>query len=185
MAIDAVEAARRSSRPVFDRNAMAIGYEGEAAAALVNLLRVLPNELRKNIALAVRDGARAVAEDARDLLSRTRAKGRRYKVGPLTAIIVGGANASSRPGEPPAQQSGELRRSLRVVKHRRDGLAYRIETEFYALFLEGGASGPGARRLDRRPFLSVALEQRRDMIEAILAEQIERALAAVQEGDAL
>jgi hypothetical protein len=182
MAEDIVERAERTFRNA--GGSLSIGYDGEEANALIKALRALPADLRKGIALAVRDGARAVADDARDLLSRTRAKGKRYKVGPLTAIVVGGANASSRPGEPPAQQSGELRRSLRVVKQRRDGLAYRVETEFYALFLEGGASGPGARRLERRPFLSVALEQRRDLIESLIAEQVARALAAVQEGNA-
>ena len=158
---------------------LSIGYDDESEE-LFKALRALPAALRRNIALAVRDGAKMVAEDAKELLGGTRARGRRYKVGPLRAVIVSGSNDASPPGNPPAQQSGELRRSIRVQRQRRDGLAYRVEAEFYSLFLEAGASGPGRRRLEPRPFLSVALEGRRTLIEDMIAEQVDRALAEIQ-----
>jgi hypothetical protein len=178
MAADGVELSRVERGGA---RGLSIGYDDESAA-LVKSLRALPAALRKNIALAIRDSARMVAADAKDLLGGSKARGRRYKVGPLRAVIVTGSNDSSAPGAPPAQQSGELRRSIRVQRQRRDGLAYRVETEFYALFLEGGATGPGRRRLEPRPFLSIALANRRDMIEAAIGEQVERALAEIREG---
>lgn len=178
MAVDPVELARVERGR---SRGLSIGYDDESAE-LLKALRALPSALRKNIAVAIRDGAKMVAEDAKELLGGTRARGRRVKVGPLRAVIVSGSNDGSKPGNPPSQQSGELRRSIRVQRQRRDGLAYRVETEFYALFLEYGASGPGRRRLEPRPFLSIALSNRRDLIEALISEQVERAIAEIREG---
>lgn len=178
MAVDPVELARVERGRT---RGLSIGYD-DGSAELLKALRALPSALRKNISIAIRDGARMVAEDAKEMLKGTRAKGRRYKIGPLRAVITSGANEASAPGSPPSQQSGELQRSLRVQRQRRDGLAYRVETEFYALFLEYGAAGPGRRRLEPRPFLSIALANRRDLIEALISEQVERAIYEISQG---
>lgn len=179
MGVDQVELARVNRGA---KRGLSIGYDGEEANELVKALRRLPAALRKNIAAAVKEGASIVADDARELLRKTTARGRRYKVGPLTVVLRGEQNDGSKPGGPPAQQSGELRRSIRVKRARRDGLAYAIETEAYALFLEEGASGPGRRRLEPRPFLSTALENNRAFLEAYIAEHVARAVDEITQG---
>lgn len=161
------------------RASISIGYSPQAKE-LVEALSKLPADLRKEISAAIRMGARMVRDDARELLKATRAKGRRVRAGPLTFVLLKGRNEPSAPGAPPAQQSGELRRGLKVVRARRDGLAYRIEAQFYALWLEYGSSGPGKRKMEPRPFLSAALESNREVIEMQIEFAVARAVDAAQ-----
>ena len=180
MGIDLTEALEgRRSAPRRRLQDVSIGYE-DGSGDLIQALRLLPKELRQQIAAVIKASAKTVADEAKEMLAGTRARGRRRKIGPLTLVLIRGRNEPSAPGRPPVQQTGELRRSLRVVRQRRDGLAYRIEAEFYARFLEGGAEGSGKRRLQPRPFLSVALENNRALIEAQIAEAVQRAIDAVK-----
>lgn len=160
-----------------------IEIDGARAKLFVDAMRELPRDLQREIADAVKKGATAVAQTARQLL--------RKKKGP----------PASRPGDPPALDTGVLARSIRTRKARRDGSAYRIfAAQPYALFLEKGTETGGVRRTPRkreriamgiarrtvrfggvertkpRPFLTTALAERQADTTDFIAEAVARAL---------
>ncbi len=138
---------------------MALGIDFDQSQALrtVAVLERLPRQLTRDMAVAVRESAKGVAQQTRVLLRRKRFRGRRGK--------GGGAAA---PGEPPALRTGARVRSGGFRKVRRDGLAYVAEAkEFYARFLEVPKDGAA-----KHPFISIAVENRQDQIEARLVAAI-------------
>ncbi|GBR00529.1 hypothetical protein [Acetobacter oeni] len=98
-----------------------------------------------------------------------------------------GAHQASAPGEAPSRITGTLAKSIKVRAFRSgEGVSIR-DTAFYALFLEKGASGGGrmksggafvrgkrgvgkVRKLEPRPFLTRALQEREASIEPRLAQ---------------
>jgi hypothetical protein len=146
--------------------------------ALFDELKRLPRAMKADVAAAVRDAARDVRDEAKAMLAQTRARSRRRRLAPgVRLLLVTGRNEPSQPGRPPAQQTGELRRSIRAVRKRRDGLSYKVEAEFYARFLELGADGKGRRRLEPRPFLTAALRARATQVEARIVVAVDQLLA--------
>lgn len=113
--------------------------------------------------------------------------------------LIRGTKAS-KPGEPPANRTGNLARNLQV-RMGRGGQSVRIISKaqdgseaYYGRFLETGAVGGGGKAKTRnkrtkrgglynisskrvlkpRPFLSAALEQQQGAIDARLAEALGR-----------
>lgn len=135
-----------------------------AAARVAAALRLAPREIRKELLLVLRGAARLVATDARTLLRR------------------GGADL-------PNRRTGRLARSIRSRKAR--GLAYLVSSEQpggapVGKFFETSLEKPrftAAKRgrqprgvLQQRPFLTRALDARRDETQAAIAAAIDKAL---------
>lgn len=126
---------------------------------------------RKSLRKALRQAGQEVANFARAAIRGGGGKGKDHKV--------------SEPGQPPANLSGTLARSIKVRLLRGDGVRI-VDTAPYALSLEVGAVGSGSdsrtrvhrkrtweervaasdtkRRLLPRPFLSTALDQQENSI---------------------
>ncbi|MCI1439820.1 MAG: hypothetical protein LKH07_05040 [Acetobacter peroxydans] len=144
--------------------------------------------LRKNLQIAGQE----VAATARRNIRNATGTGRLY-YGPGGSIGYRGGRSSgqytaSAPGQAPVSVTGALARSIRarLLKGRYRDVESIRDTEFYAKFLEAGASGgrPGQRNqrargktyvsgkrvLKPRPFLSTALAQRAPDIRRRLAD---------------
>jgi hypothetical protein len=106
-----------------------------SARRLLDALGKLPKGLKREVADAVRRSAQDVARDARSLI-RSKAA-RRRKAG------------GSTPGEPPVSRSGDLAKSIKSVRARRDGMAYKVQSSYVGRFLEVGTS----RGVLARPFI--------------------------------
>jgi phage gpG-like protein len=136
-----------------------INVDTSEAEAVARVIKHLPRDLKRELTVALRKSATAVARKTRRLL-RSQRRGR------------------SRPGQPPARQTGALARSIRTKKSR-SGLSYSITASvFYATVLEAGAEGAGrgrANRIEPRPFLTAALED----LEAENKERIAKAVRDV------
>ena len=131
-----------------------ISVDTRDARRMVKVLEFIPKDMKRGISLALRESAKEIARDTRSLLRRKRA-GRRGE--------------ASRPGEPPALRTGALARSIGFRRGRRDGLSYVVEArEFYARFLEVGD--------EPRPFISLAFDRKRTVIENRIVEAITRTL---------
>ena len=129
--------------------AFEIVINSTAAAQTVKFLEALPSEIKRGIALELRELAKVTARDARSLLRSKRGGG-------------------SSPGGPPALRTGALARSIRFKRGRRDGLSYLVSaTEFYGRFLETA--------LDR-PFITLAVDRRRDQFRDRIVNAIQRAI---------
>jgi hypothetical protein len=148
---------------------MDVTVDTAGAKQLVDALRTLPPELRRRVSAALRQNAQALAVEARSLLRAGANAGFGERVD----------GVASPPGGPPATQTGLLRRSIRVVRGRRDGLGYRVVTPFYARFLEVGAErGRRGGTLDPRPFLTIARERQ----ARAAADRVAAAIRGVLEG---
>ena len=135
--------------------ALGINFDQSQALGTIKILERLPRQMTREIALAVRESAKEVAQETRRLLRRKRSRG--------------GVVEASSPGKPPALRTGALAHSIGFRRVRRDGLAYVVEArEFYGKFLELGRAP--------RPFISLAMETKRDRIEARLVAAITRTL---------
>jgi hypothetical protein len=143
---------------------MRIEVDVRQARAVNDALRKIPRAMTRPIWEVLRTGARDVAGDAR---RRTRS-----------------GRGPSAPGQPPARASGLLSRSIRTRRGR--DFSYQILTApeaYYGRFLETGTTErisrrPRARRgrLEPRPFLTAALDARKDEVFARLAATINRVL---------
>ena len=131
------------------------------AKRLLDAIGKLPKGLKAEVANAVRRSAQDVARDSRALI-RSKAAGRRKAGG-------------SRAGEPPVGRSGDLARSIKTVRARRDGLAYRVQSSYIGRFLEVGTS----RGLQPRPFITRALAARSEQTYSEIVSAIERTLDRV------
>lgn len=132
---------------------------------------------------ALREAAKLVAQEARALIRAKR-------------------GAPSSPGESPATESGALARSIRYRQSRRRALGVYIQAaEFYGRFLETGrkAGSQAGRRtaesgrvtsranarakrtsaMAPRPFLTTALERRRETIFGMLTQAIVASLERI------
>lgn len=119
-----------------------MAFELDKSDALRGLLRVadFPDLAREPIRRVLKDVAEAVRADAAASISRA---------------------GRSRPGQPPAMDSGALLRSLRTRLARtrkRDERAYAIAQEFYGFMLESGTRR-GTRRIRPRPFIVPAAQR--------------------------
>lgn len=153
----------------------------EEARQLVEDLRVdLPRSIERGIKRDLRLAGRVVAQRARQLLRLK--KGNRYRT-------RGGKRARnsgvSSPGEPPAQQRGDLARSIKY-RASKSGLHVAVFTG------KGGAHGrifefakntpritsKGLNRgpLARRPFLTRALDENQLVVAAIIKGALDRAI---------
>ena len=102
-------------------------------------------------------GATLIQESARVELSQT-GKGRKYKGQPTTA---------SAPGQPPAAQTGTLRRSVQIddTNAKGDNPTARVGTNLaYGRYLEYGT-----KRIAPRPWLSTALRKTVGDIPGVMA----------------
>lgn len=126
------------------------------AQRLLDAIGKLPKGLKAEVANAVRRSAQDVARDARALI-RSKAT-RRRKAG------------GSRAGEPPVGRTGALARSIKTVRARRDGLAYRVQSSYVGRFLE--------TKLDR-PFITRALAARSEQTYTEIVSAIELTLDRV------
>ena len=140
---------------------------------------------KKHTKQVMRAAATEVANVARRLIRTGQASGRTY-----------GSHTASAPGAPPASQTGKLAASIRTnVKEQRNTIVARItDVEFYAKFLETGATGGGGRKGNRnkrgkpstqrvlaaRPFLSAALDSRRASIADRIKDAIDKDVAFVK-----
>lgn len=131
------------------------------AKRLLAAVGKLPRGLKKEVADAVRRAAQDVARDARSLI-RSKATRRRKSGG-------------SKAGEPPVSRTGALARSIKVVKGRRDGLSYKVQSSFVGRFLEVGTS----KGVQQRPFLTRALAARSEQTFTDIVAAVNRALDPV------
>lgn len=147
---------------------------------------------KKRLKALLRSAGVEVAALARALIRRSEGGGRLYR-GSGGARYRGGYRAghytASAPGKPPVSVTGNLARQIRVRPFRSgEGVAIR-DLAFYALFLQQGARGGGRRKsggapvpgkggigksrvLLPRPFLTAALDQRRDSLAARIKASI-------------
>ncbi|AOX16924.1 hypothetical protein [Kozakia baliensis] len=145
---------------------------------------------KKNLRKSLRIAGNEVARTARSEIRNSIGGGRLY-YGPGGSIQYRGGAASGRhrassPGEAPANETGTLARSIKVVVLRnKDAIGVR-DAAFYAKMLEAGAKGgapgrknqrnrgqiyaSGGRVLEPRPFLSKALAERAPSIQRRLAD---------------
>lgn len=148
---------------------------------------------KKTLKKVMRQAGSEVAAVARSLIERGSGSGRVY-------IRKGRRYQASRPGAAPVKLSGNLRRGIKVsVFKSGEGVAVR-DKEFYARFLEAGAKGGGKGKASRnklglrglltlsrsrtvtttsrillpRPFLTKALDMRRDSIAQRIRDAVER-----------
>ena len=131
---------------------------------MINLKIALPSAKlsydKKQTKQVMRAAASEVAGAARRMIRNGGGGGRQY-----------GAHTASAPGQPPVSLSGRLAASIRSnVKQRGNTIVASIrDVEFYSKFLETGTK----RGLAPRPFLSTALEQRKDSIASRIREAID------------
>lgn len=154
------------------------------------------SEMRK----LMRGAGGEVARKTRRLIASSAGSGRPYRGGGGAAYRGSyrpGPYRASAPGEPPVRVSGALAKSLRTYTYKSgDGFAVRAR-QFYALFLEVGATGGGnptggrrgaaarnlarrarargrytVRRLEPRPFLDRVMKQE----EASLERRVDAAM---------
>ncbi|MBL8659386.1 MAG: hypothetical protein JNM75_06480 [Rhodospirillales bacterium] len=143
---------------------MKIEIDDREARVVVAALRRIPRAMTRPLWAALRESARDVAADTRRLLR--------------------GGRGTSRPGEAPARRSGLLARSIRTRRGR--DFSYQVMTRpdaYYGRFLETGTAErmsrrPRARRgrIEPRPFLTKALEGRRDAIDTRIAQAMTRVI---------
>lgn len=115
-----------------------MAFELDISGASRGILRVadFPDLAREPIRRVLKDVAEAVRADAAASISRA---------------------GRSRPGQPPAMDSGALLHSLRTRlarSRKRDERAYAIAPEFYGFMLESGT-----RRIRPRPFIVPAAQR--------------------------
>ena len=129
---------------------------------------------KKKLRATMRKAGAEVASVAKSMIRNSARSGRTYRGS-------SGSYTASSPGQPPANLSGTLVRSIAVRPFKSgEGVAVRARV-FYALFLEKGAKGGGgrskrsrnrrgapvtARVLLARPFLETALESRASSISS-------------------
>ncbi len=126
---------------------------------------------KKKLRATMRKAGAEVASVAKSMIRNSARSGRTYRGS-------SGSYTASSPGQPPANLSGTLVRSIAVRPFKSgEGVAVRARI-FYALFLEKGAKGGGkskrsrnrrgapvtARVLLARPFLETALDSRASSI---------------------
>jgi len=138
-----------------------MAFELDISAASRGIIRIadFPDLAREPIRQALKEVADAVRADA------------------ASAITHAGR---SRPGQPPASDSGALLRSLRTRlarSRKRDERAYAIAPEFYGFMLESGT-----RRIRPRPFIVPAAQRHlgdfTSRIQAAVEAAVQRANAA-------
>ncbi len=130
-----------------------MAFELDISGASRGILRVadFPDLAREPIRRVLKDVAEAVRADAAASISRA---------------------GRSRPGQPPAMDSGALLRSLRTRlarSRKRDERAYAIAPEFYGFMLESGT-----RRIRPRPFIVPAAQRH-------LSDFVSRVQAAIDQ----
>jgi len=130
-----------------------VAFELDISAASRGILRVadFSDLAREPIRAVLKEVAEAVRADASASISRA---------------------GRSRPGSPPASDSGALLRSLRTRlarSRKRDERAYAIAPEFYGFMLESGT-----RRIRPRPFIVPAAQRH-------LSDFISRVQAAIDQ----
>lgn len=115
---------------------------------------------KKAVRAALRGAGALVAKEARRLVKPSK-----------------GSGSVSAPGDVPVSQTGTLARRIKVRpgKGRRQLRVIVRGEAWYALPLETGAKGPGRRRLEPRPLLTTALNNRRSEIHR-------RVTAAINQG---
>jgi hypothetical protein len=135
---------------------------------------------KKMVRATMRQAGQEIAREARRLIRTSQGGGRLYR-GPGGSAkayrggYIRGSHQASASGQAPASVTGNLARSIVVRPFKSgEGVAIR-DTAFYALFLEGGATGGGrmgprgnkrrgkggigtTRVMLPRPFLTMALQ---------------------------
>lgn len=120
--------------------------------------------VRKAAMRGVIRGTEDVRTEADSLMNESPRSGRVY-------TRRGVSHRASAPGEPPAPDTGRLRQSLRTEYNRELLMGTAIASTAYAESLEFGTS-----RIAPRPFMRPALANRKDEIEAGIADEIRNAL---------
>lgn len=120
--------------------------------------------VRKAAMRGVIRGTEDVRTEADSLMNESPRSGRVY-------TRRGVSHKASAPGEPPAPDTGRLRQSLRTEYNRELLMGTAIASTAYAQALEFGTS-----RIAPRPFMRPALANRKDEIEAGIADEIRNAL---------
>jgi hypothetical protein len=156
---------------------------------------------KKHVRTVLRRAGNEIAGAARSLIRQSAGSGRVYWYHGSSGGH--GRYRASAPGQAPVSLSGKLASSIKVLLFRSgEGVAVR-DAVFYALMLEKGAkggggdtrehnlhyarTGSGKRRMNKsaigqtrvlapRPFLSIALDQRRASLERRVGEAISTGL---------
>ena len=82
------------------------------------------------------------------------------------------AGRVSRPGKPPAVDTGALRASIKVVQTPGKLFSYRVQAEqFYGIMLEYGTS-----KMKKRPFLKRGVRKVRKQGEVLVREEVAKVL---------
>lgn len=159
---------------------MKIVTDTRDALRLTAALRTIPKGMSADINVALRTTAKDVAAGARRYLRQNR-------------------TPPSRPGDPPALDTGFLSKSIRFKKARRSNLflVYALKDAFWSLFLEGGTAqrftkdksvrrtirfrerkrkAHAAGKVDERPFLTRALSDNTDVMQKRIGAAIEKTL---------
>lgn len=126
----------------------------------------VPQKIRQAASRAVLEGAKLVEDEAKLLITNSPATGRVYKRNSVE-------HTASSPGNPPRSDTGDLRKSIfhgptddpmtSVVSVNSD-IKYAAALEF------------GTEKIEPRPFLRPALQNKRKEIEQIIFDQISKAL---------
>lgn len=109
-------------------------------------------------------GTEAILEEADSLMRETPRTGREYRRGKVTHV-------ASSPGNAPAIDTGRLRQGLRSEYDQGDLSGTAIASTKYSAALEFGTES-----IEPRPFMRPALSNRRQEIEADIADEIASAL---------
>lgn len=126
------------------------------AAALDRRLKTIPRRAQTNVDKALFVTAQNIEADARVSITR--------------GSISGAGHVPSRPGQPPKNDTGNLKNNIVARRIRR--LKYRITSGAdYAAFLEFGT-----RRIRARPYMQPAAEKNRKALRRNVVKAIRRAL---------
>lgn len=113
----------------------------------------LSDKVKAQVAEAVKDGAEAIRKTAQESIASGSKSGKVYKT-------KRGTHQSAAPGQPPAELTGKLRRSIKI-RYYKGGLAAEIGSKHpTAHLLEYGT-----KRIRKRPFMFPALLKERPRIE--------------------
>ncbi len=140
-----------------------VTVDDRQAKRAIRALNAAPRRMTSEILRALREASRDVAKETRVLLRKSRGQ-------------------ASKPGQPPARQTGTLAKNIRFRRAR--GLAYNVlvaRDGYYGKFHETGteerSSKRGRRgRLEPRPFLTAAREDLDNDITDRIRGAIERSL---------
>lgn len=113
----------------------------------------LSDEVKEQIAEAIKDGAESIQKTAQESIKSGAKSGKVYKTSR-------GKHQTAAPGQPPAEYTGKLRKSIKI-KYSQRGLVAEVGSKApHAHILEYGT-----KRQKKRPFMFPALLKERPKIE--------------------